>query len=427
LQFDDAISNMQGVVKYKHRMVTRKLKRLTEIFPAVVVVGARQVGKSTLIQHTVASTADIVVFDPLIDVENARQDPELFFENHPSRPLVLDEIQYAPELLGPLKRRIDENRRPGQFIITGSQQWQVLRSLAESLAGRAVFLDLFGFSISEMAGEGDNDGWLSAWLESPTKAVDHGVTMLETRRTLYDMLWRGALPEADVLPADVIPDFFNAYLRTYVDRDVRIATDVSDWHSFDRFVRLTAALTAQEVNYSQLGRDIGLTPQTAHRWLDILEATFQFITVPAFSGNTVKRVSGKPKGYLADTGLACTLQRISTANGLASHPLVGALFETFAVQEIIKQNAALSAPAAIYHWRSSGGAEVDVILERDGRLFPIEVKLSSAPSRKDTSGLAAFRKTYPGLSIAEGLVLAPASAFRKISDYDYVMPWNARL
>jgi hypothetical protein len=200
--------------------------------------------------------------------------------------------------------------------------------------------------------------------------------------------------------------------------------EVADWHQFGRFVRLVAALTAQEINHSQLGRELGLTPQTARRWLDLLLATFQWFELPAFHGNVIKRVSGRPKGYLFDTGLACGAQAISSPNAIAGHPLWGALFETAVVAEIRKQLALLVPQPTLYHWRSHGGAEVDLLIERDGVLFPIEVKATSQPSRRDTTGMAALRTTYPKIRIAPGLVVAPTQRLMALSDQDYALPWD---
>ncbi|MCP4603909.1 MAG: ATP-binding protein [Proteobacteria bacterium] len=409
---------------YIQRLITERLYRLAESFPVIVISGARQVGKSTLLQNALPRETDYVVFDPVVDIENARRDPELFLDNHLSRPLLLDEIQYAPELAAALKRRIDKDRSPGQFILTGSQQWQVMKSLAESLAGRAAFLDLEGFCLVEIANQAHHGGWLEVWLDDPEGLVKSNPRVYDLDRTLYEMLWRGWLPDAVLLPLESIPDFHEAYFRTYVERDVRLLGDISDWQSFGRFVRLVAALTAQELNYSQLGRDIGITPQTSKRWLDMLRATFQWFDVPAFSGNTVKRVSSKPKGYIADTGFACASQLISSPRALGGHPMLGALFETAVAGEIRKLCTVMSPRPRIYHWRSRGGAEVDLILERDGRLFPIEIKVKSRPSRGDTRGITAFRKTYSHLDVAPGLVIAPTEQLLKISDNDFTMPWN---
>lgn len=415
---------MRGM--YLSRDAERRLEALRTAFPVVVVTGARQVGKSTLLQETLGRLADIVVFDPVIDVENARRDPELFLDNHRT-PLVLDEIQFAPELLPVIKRRVDRNRAPGNYVLTGSQQWGVLASVAESLAGRAAFLDLEGFSLRESLGATAERHWLDAWLESPESVVDGGVRRLGGAVALYERLWRGSLPEAHFLPLDTIPDFHLAYQRTYLERDARLLASVSDWQQFGTFFRLAAALTGQEVNRSQLGREIGVSPRTAERWLGVLKATFQWFEVPAFSGNTVKRIASKPKGFVADTGLTCNALAISTPSAIASHPAWGALFETAVFAEIRKAVALMSPLPVIHHWRTGAGAEVDLLLERDGTFFPIEVKAASRPSRGDTSGITAFRKTYPGLRVAKGIVVAPCEALTPLSERDWAMPWDAVL
>ena len=399
-------------------------------FPVVVVTGARQVGKSTLLAHHLQGVAQFVVFDPVVDVENARRDPELFLENHPP-PLVLDEVQYAPELLPALKRRVDRDRRPGRYVLTGSQQWGVLRNVAESLAGRAVFLDLDGFTLAEAAGVGDRPHWLHHWLElvgapGPGGAPDPGAfTRLTPRHGLLETLWRGALPDAQLLPREAVADFLAAYQRTYIERDVRLLADVSDWQQFGRFMRLAAALTAQTVNFSQLGREIGVTPQTAGRWLDLLKATFQWFEVPSYSGNTIKRVSSKPKGYIADTGIACMSLALSGPAALASHPQWGSVFETAVFAEVRKAARLMSPAPKLHHWRTGAGAEVDLLLERDGVFFPIEVKAASRASRHDLSGINAFRHTYPQARVAPGLVVCPCEAFTRIAEDAWAMPWDA--
>ena len=408
---------------YIRRILTDKLYKLVESFPVVVISGARQVGKSTLLQNTLGKTAEIVVFDPVIDIENARKDPELFLDNHPT-PLILDEIQYAPELVASIKRRIDLNRSPGQYILTGSQQWGVMKSMSESLAGRAVFLDLHSFCLLEISQSNFTMPWIARWLDSPDIFLSKRQLRLTHKITLYEQLWRGFLPEPQFLASEVIPDFLSAYLRTYIERDVRLLAEVSDLQLFGRFLQLVSALTAQEINYSQLGRELGLMPQTAQRWLDILKATFQWFEIPAYSGNLVKRVSSKSKGYIADTGLACLTQAVSTPKAIGGHPLWGAMFETAVAAELRKQTAFLSPKPNFYHWRAYSGAEVDMILEYNGILYPIEIKAKTNPSRRDTMGISAFRKKYPQLDIARGLVIAPCSGVIQLSENDYAAPWD---
>jgi predicted AAA+ superfamily ATPase len=408
---------------YIKRLITDRLYQLAKSFPAVVVTGARQVGKSTLLLNTLASEAEIVVFDPVVDIENARQDPDLFLNNHPP-PLILDEIQYAPELVAALKRRIDKDRVPGRYILTGSQQWGVMKSMAESLAGRAVFLDLYSFSLLEISQNPGGMPWVARWLASPDEFLAKGQSRLASDKTLYEQLWRGFLPECQFLAADVIPDFLKAYQRTYIERDVRLMAGISDLQVFGRFLQLVSALSAQEINYSQLGRELGLTPQTAQRWLDILKSTFQWFELPAYSRNPIKRLTNKPKGYIADTGLACMTQAISTFQSVGGHPLWGALFETAVVAELKKQTVILSPAPNFYHWRAYSGAEVDVLLEYNGIIFPIEIKAKTNPTRRDATGISAFRKSYPQLNIAKGLVIAPCPAMIQLSEDDYAVPWD---
>jgi len=409
-------------MKYKQRLVSSRIGQLLAHFPVLVVSGARQVGKSTLLAHRLPKW-EMIVFDPVVDIGNARADPELFLRNHPP-PLVLDEIQYCPELVPSIKRRVDKDGRPGMFVLTGSQQWSVLRSVGESLAGRAVFLDLEGFSLAEAAEHIPRRSWLERYLDDPDAFVAGMPPRHPTTRTLYELLWRGSLPAMDTLPGTVASDFFAGYLRTYVERDVRLMLNADDWQQFGRFVQLAAALTAQEVNFSQLGREIGITPQTSKRWLAVLAATFQWFELPAYQGNAIKRIAAKPKGYLSDPGLACHLSRITSPDALGGHPMAGALFETAVVSEIRKLQSAMSRKAALYHWRTQSGSEVDLLLDRDGVLYPIEVKLASRPTRNDTRGFASLRASYPRQRIAPGLVLAPAERIERLTGNDVVAPYD---
>ena len=407
---------------YIARGATGKLRSLVESFPVVVVSGARQVGKTTLLRH-VFPDLDYVVFDASLDVENARAEPELFLQNH-RPPLVLDEIQYAPELVAALKRQVDRAEgRPGLYVVTGSQQWQVVRALAESLAGRVAFLDLQGFSIQELAGA--DTGWLGSWVADPDAFLaSRPETARSLGRTLWEWLWRGTMPGAHALDATMVPDFWTGYHRTYVERDARLVGAVDDWQRFGQFVRLLSALTAQEVNASQLGRDLGITPQTARRWLAILSATFQWVEHPAFSRNSVKRVSSKPKGYLADSGFACYHAHLGSPGALGGHPLAGALFETAMVSEIRKRASLLAGSTAFWHWRSAGGAEVDLLLDREGILYPFEIKLTAHPSRHDASGLAAFRRAYPEVRIGKGAILCSVERPFWVTEDVAALPWN---
>ena len=409
--------------QYIPRVISDRLIDLTKNFACIVITGARQVGKSTLLKHLFPNF-QYVMFDPVVDVENARQDPELFFNNHKT-PLILDEIQYAPEIVSVLKRIIDKNKKPGSFILTGSQQWGVIKKIAESLTGRAVFLDLESFSLAEVANIPTNANWLEKWLNNQHEFFkSSSLQRIMLSYNLYELLWRGTLPESIFLPKNLIPTFQLAYQKTYIERDVTMLADVSDVQLFRRFVRLLSAYSAQEINYSQLGRELNISPKTAKRWIDLLIETFQWVEFPSFSKNVIKRVSLKPKGYFTDTGQICFSQSISSPEAIAAHPLFGALFESAVVSEIRKRCSWMISQPNIYHFRTFSGAEVDLILEKDGIYFPIEIKAKSRPTKKDVLGITAFRKIFNNLNIAKGLVIAPSDSIYPITENDWVIPWD---
>lgn len=405
-------------MKIKHslypRELAKQLKMLFREFPVVVLMGARQVGKSTLLEASFPK-AKRIVFDPFTDVQGAKADPDLFLKSNQT-PLFLDEIQYAPEIVASLKRKLDQDRRPGQYLLTGSQQWEVLELLKESLAGRAVILQLHPFSISEV---NQNQFWLFNWLKQKKN-----FKILPQKQTVFEQIWRGFMPEAEFLSLQALPYFHESYIKTYVEKDARQLADVLDWQTFGRFYKLCAALTAQEVNYSEIGRDLGLKSQTAKRWLNILKATFQWFEIPAFSQNTVKRLSLKPKGYLFDTGLICSSLAISSPIAVSSHPAWGALFETLVVNDIRKQCSFLSPSPILHHWRVHNGSEVDLILEWNGSYYPIEIKSNSHPSKSDAKGIRIFKETYPHLSIKKGLIVAPSESHYAVTDDVDVLPWD---
>ncbi len=405
------------------RQAAARLLRLIEHFPVVVVCGARQVGKTTLLRSRLGPPWAMVTLDPAIDVAGARGDPDLLLANRPG-PLCVDEAQYAPELLAAIKRSVDRDRRPGRFVLTGSQQWNVLRALGDSLAGRAVFLDLAGFTLKERAGEGAGPGWLSAWLQQPTPDTLRSFRRVADPRGPNERIFRGSLPEANTLPLDLLPDFFAGYRRTYVERDVRLLGEVSDAQLFGRFMGLAAALSAQEVNASQMGRELGISPPTARRWLALLAGSFQWFEVPAFSRNVVKRTSGRARGYLSDTGMACAAQQMASPESLDGWPRRGALFETAVVADIRAQAELISPRPALWHWRVHSGAEVDLVVEWNGTLYPIEVKFHSHPGRDAARGLAAFTAAHPRERVAMGLVVCPTDEAAPLTEAAWTLPWD---
>lgn len=406
-------------MRYRRRYAEAKLLRMAEHFKAVLVTGARQTGKTTLIRY-IYPDIRMITFDPEQDIYGAREDPELFLDNFPS-PLILDEIQYAPELLPALKRRVDRNDRPGQYILSGSQNLMALRSIAESMAGRVGLLHLEGLALGEAMERTEEDSWLAEWLTNPEEFIENRRKMTSGIR-LVEMLWRGSMPGLLEFPNDLVPDYIRSYVQTYLERDVRTMGNIRDLSLFRRFLGLMSALSAQEINDSQLGRELGLSGPTIRSWRETLVHTYQWRELPPYHGNTVKRLSKRRKGYITDTGIACWLQRNNSPEALPVSPHFGAFFETWAVNAVHKEIVRLSMPPAVYHWRTANGAEADIVLDRDGRLFPIEVKAGSRIPSMHLRGIRAFRDTY-GDRVATALVIyAGKEAYRPARDI-VAVPW----
>jgi predicted AAA+ superfamily ATPase len=307
----------------------------------------------------------------------------------------------------------------------------MLASVAESLAGRVGILRLEAMTPWEMSGRGEERGWLGAYLDQPASLVQGALGKPTSPANLPQALWRGSLPGLLRLPSELVPDYFSSYVQTYIERDVRTMGDIRDLAEFGRFLGLTAALTAQELNPTQLGREIGVAGSTARRWLDLLSNTYQWVELLPFHGNASKRISGKRKGHLHDTGLGCYLQRVSSPDALAVNPLLGALFETWCVNLVRRQFTDLGVPPQLYHWRTSAGAEVDLVLERDARLYPIEIKYKTNLTGHDTRGLRAFRETYGraggAWQVMPGLMIYAGTEPLWLDRETIAIPWNLGL
>ncbi len=388
---------------YKTRHLERRIRSAADSFKVVLVLGARQVGKSTLLRHLYPD-AEMFFFDSILDPYQVKTDPDLFLDLHPA-PLLLDEVQFVPVLLSAIKRRVDLSPAKGRYFLTGSQNLNVLKTVAETMTGRAALLHLEGMTLQELTGHGGDKNWLSDYLEDPSQFIKMPRGVLSGLPSLQEVLWRGSLPQALELPRGDIPLFFSSYIQTYVERDLRLIERIDDLNRFGVFLSLLGALSAHEINHSQLGREIDVTPQTAKRWLFALAASYQWRELYPLYNNNIKRISGKRKGVLTDSGVMCHLLRVRSPEDLALHPSIGAVFETWVINHIFQLFACCLMEPAVYHWRAHSGAEVDVILELNGTYFPIEIKCSRNLSAYDLKGMRAFREAYPERRVAPGLVI----------------------
>ncbi len=406
---------------YKTRHIEQRLLALSKVSKVVLILGARQVGKSTLLKHLFPSLPHIT-FDAYQDIYNVRQDPDLFLKQF-TGPVIFDEVQYAPELLSAIKRKVDNTDACGQYFLTGSQSFGILKNLAESMAGRVSILTMHPMSLHEMY-NCSNNHWLSALLTDPANLPNLVMKVIPDLK-LWNLLWRGGLPGLINIDNHLIGTLLQSYVNTYIERDVRVLSNIQDIGDFRRFLGISAAMTAQEINESHIGREIGINRTTAKRWVDLLEASFLWKMIPPYFGNSIKRISKKHKGILSDTGIGAFLLKLSSAESLGSYPHFGALFETFVLSQISAAMVSLSVEPNIYHWRSSGGAEVDIILERDGYLYPIEIKAKSHITSRDISGIMAFRNSYPNTRIRDGVVIYAGERCYQVNEHVVALPIGA--
>ena len=367
---------------YITRLLEKTLEDAVGSFPAVFIGGPRRSGKTTL-SRTFLKDYNYVLLDERDVRSLAIDDPRGFLEKYPP-PVIIDEIQNAPNLLPYIKARIEENKKPGQWVITGSQQWALMKGISETLAGRIAILHLYPFSLEEEQKMprlhlGTAEAFVDELMRAkkiPAKSVPLGRWLLE-----------GGYPEI-VLNAKVSRKlWFSSYLQTYIDRDVRGLIKQSNLHDFERFIRLLAARTAQELNCSTLSRDIGVSVPTVQSWLTLLEASGLVFLLMPYHKNFGKRIIKSPKCYFMDTGLACYLTGLQMQDPVLQGPMAGPLFETACVSQFYKRFSALVDPCSLYYYRSTDGLEVDLLIEAGKRIYPVEMKLSSTIDSGKTRSL----------------------------------------
>lgn len=370
---------------------------------------------------------ETIVFDPAEDIGNARQDPDFFLQNHPP-PLFLDEIQYAPELLSAIKRRVDREKKKGMYILSGSQNFSVLKSISESLAGRVFVQELFPMSLRERNKNLSETSFLKSWLESKGSLDLKEIRNLFKNSTppsdtLIANVWKGGYPALLHLPDNLLGGYWRSYFQTYIERDIRSMSNIGNLHTFGKFFALLSALTAQEVNATELGRELGIDRKTAIHWKEIAIASYQWLEIPSFGRNPIKKLSGKSKGYFTDPGFITYFQGIPTPQILETHPFLGRMVETYMVMEILKIISDLDYRPNLYHFRNRSGSEVDLILEYGGVYFPFEIKTKSHINGNDCRGITTFRKLFPNESIAPGIVLSAIESPEKITETSIAIPY----
>jgi uncharacterized protein len=336
------------------RHLAARVKELARVYPVVLLTGARQIGKTTLLREHFPEAAFQTLDLPSVAYE-AEQNGIGFLSGFSGAPqVVLDEVQYAPALFRSLKYVVDQNRHQmGQFLLTGSQKFVLMQHISESLAGRIAIVEMDTLSSLEL--------------------ID---AMLPTTPPVEEVLWRGGYPELWRMPELQPRDFFSSYVATYLERDVRQLVNVTSLRDFERFLRMCALRTGNLVNLDSLASDVGISGPTARQWLTVLEASNIIHLLPPYFANHGRRLIKTPKLYFRDTGLACFLLGLATQEQMVQSPFLGALWETFVLGQLKRHQMIAPQPAEIYFWRDAHGVEVDFAIWLNGRLQLVETKWS---------------------------------------------------
>lgn len=393
---------------FYRRTLSKSLKEANEFFKVVLLTGPRQVGKTTLFEHIKEPERAYISMDDMDALMMAKEDPSHFFERFPP-PILIDEVQKAPNLFSYIKAIVDKSDKKGQFWLTGSQQFHLMKNVSESLAGRVAILDLQGLSQSEKAQEENRPSFLP---DIPLQTKRPVVSTQET----FDMLVKGSFPQLfDGTPSSL---FYSSYVRTYIERDVHEILNISNEHTFLKFLKVMAGRTGQILNYNAMSHDIEVSVNTVKSWVSVMETSGLIYLLPPYFRNMTKRAIKTPKMYFLDTGLCAYLMGITTGEIALNHQMSGALFETYVVSEILKSYWHNGERPFAYFYRDAQGKEIDLILDKSGKLWPIEIKQTATPNPKMVQNFDVLTATDCG----KGALICTASKLISMGNNVNVVP-----
>ncbi len=400
---------------YINRHILPYLERMKKQFRVLLITGSRQVGKATLLKNKLLPEYDYVTLDDFSDLSIAQEDASLFFKNHPL-PVIVDEVQRAPNLFLQIKLLADNSEEKGKIILTGSQSYKLLSNAADSLAGRVCIINMSSLSLREKYGIDFNTEFL------PTEEyISKRKKSVKTYANLWNHIWRGSMPE---LADDTIEweSFYRSYIRTYIDRDVADLIDVKNLVKFNNFMQCIASRVGELFNADSLARDVGVTSKTISQWTSILESSGVIKLLQPYEKNVSNRAVKTPTIYFMDTGLVCHLVGWSSSQVAMNGAMSGSLFENFVISEIIKSyyNSGHDSKD-IYFYRDKDKKEIDLIIEKDNILYPIEIKKSAQPTIDMAKSLSVLHK-IPGKTVGQGCILCQCDKMHYLSDNVAALP-----
>ncbi len=367
-------------MQYITRELERKFKQMDAFFKVVLVTGARQVGKTTMLKHLAKGTnRTYVTLDDLMARELAQTDPALFFQTY-KPPILIDEVQHAPQLFERIKLMCENTEETGQFWLTGSQQYSMMKHVRETLAGRIGILELYSLSQREKKGvlfDKPLDFLLENLQERQSLTTPNDIT------EVFEHIWRGGMPQVQTADEEMRQEYYSSYVDTYLMRDVAEVGGVTNSAKFMKLLRTCAALTAEQVNYATLATAADISEPTAKDWVRILEGLGIVYLLQPYSNNELKRLVKTPKLYFCDTGLCAYLSMWLTRDTLMNGAASGHYFENYVVTELLKNYAYGKTKVNICYYRDSNAKEIDVFVELNGYIHPLEIKKSASPNRKE--------------------------------------------
>ena len=401
---------------YIKRDLEPKILSLSKEYSAILITGPRQVGKTTILRQLMQKDRAYVTLDDLEDRAMAQNDPALFLQLH-DRPILIDEVQYAPQLFSYIKIEIDNGAESGSFWLTGSQSFRMMELAQESLAGRVALLHMPSLSQHEIYGSGSNSPFSIDLNALKERATTHAPADMQE---IYQRIWKGSMPgliSGRFSDRDV---FYSSYLQTYIDRDVSELINLTDKLIFRDFIRAAACRIGQLLNIHAIAQDVGVSDDTAKRWFQVLEKSDIIFYLRPYSNNLLKRTVKTPKLYFFDTGLVAYLTKYSSPDILANGALNGAILENYVVSEVLKTYQNDAKECLLWYYRDKEMHEIDMIIESDGMLHPLEVKRSVNPGSKLIGAFDILNKG--SVPKGKGALLCMRPTLSAVNSDNYIIP-----
>lgn len=414
---------------YIHRTIENKLAEMYGNFPSILVTGSRQSGKSTVLQYVTTTKKQNVKEVSLYNLNErllAIEDPEAFLRTH-GVPLIIDEFQYAPNLLSYIKLTIDEARKNEMFgdgkevgtlyYLTGSQVFETMENITESLAGRVGIIDLYPLSTREIYNQKEEPFIPNIDILRKKEPLKY-----EYMGSIFERIFRGSYPELYKNKEISLEAFYSSYLRTYIERDLRKIINIQDELKFMKFISCLAARTGQEFNASDIAKDVGIDPETVTKWTGILSNTYIVFLLQPHMNNNVGRIIKRPKIYFMDTGLACFLTGYVSSETLQKSNYSGQIFETYVISEIVKSytNNQRDPRKHLYYYRDNSGKEIDLLVIYEDSIYPVEIKKSATPDKNALKNFGIVEKFE--MDSPNGAVICLTKNIHPIDDKNYMIP-----